>query len=298
MIALAVSLLAAETKANFYLSAAAGGDRSPSMLLVSGDDDRASRCDEFINPRYAELPVCTEPDRTPGAADSWTSQFHSAWGSRGGGAVGYRFRERFRVELEVDYGRVDLDTSSPIIAPSGVAYDIVAAPELADAYERIDRTELLGLFVNVYLDMPNRSRVTPFVGVGAGVGFATMEYTVLWERTDNLEEVVYAGAGLSNEDDIRRNLVGGDTRARQRLRDRLGAAHVTAGVGYALTERLSLEIRARHVWSAEFSDQGSYITLRGHTSGLRLDGSEPVRWHVGTADTERFRVGLRLNYRL
>ena len=249
-----------------------------------------------VTPNYRSARSPTElPVRpTPGQASST-----AAWGSRGGGAVGYRFRDRFRVELEVDYGRVDLDTSSPIIAPSGVAYDIVARhPELADAYERIGRTELLGLFANVYVDMPNRSRVTPFVGVGAGVGFAAMEYTVLWERTDNPYEVVYAGAGLPNEDEIRRNLVGGDTRARQRLRDRLSAAHVTVGVGYALTERLSLEMRARHVRSSDFGDEGSYITLRGHSSGLRLDGSEPVRWHVGTVDTERFRVGLRLNYRL
>ena len=127
-----------------------------------------------------------------------------------------------------DYGRVDLDAASPIIAPSGVAYESIATPELARAYERIGTADFFGLFVNVYWDIPNRSRFTPYVGVGAGVGFAAMEYDVLWERTDHLDEVVRAGAGLPNEDEIRRNLVGGDTRARERLRDRLGAAHVTA----------------------------------------------------------------------
>ena len=293
-----VVLLAAAANADFYLGAALGGDRSPSMLLVSGDDDRAARCDEFINPRYAEMPACTAPDRSPGAADAWTSSFDSGWGALAGLAAGYRFAERFRIELEADYGRVDLDNASPIIAPSGVAYDSIATPELARAYERIGTADFLGLFVNLYWDMPNRTRFTPFVGVGAGAGFATMEYDVLWERTDNLDEVIYAGAGLPNEDEIRRNLIGGDTRARERLRDRLGVAHVTAGVAYALTERLSLELRARYVRSAEFGDGGSYITLRGHASGLRRDGSEPVRWQVETDDTERLRVGLRLNYRL
>lgn len=288
--------------ADFYLGTSVGGDRLAAMRLVSGDDDRASRCDEYINPRYAELPACTAPDRSVGAADAWSSGFASAWGAQAGVALGYRFGERFgerfRVELEADYGSVGRDTSSPIIAPSGVPYDSVAAPELADAYERIGRAEFLGLFVTAYVDMPNRSRFTPFVGIGAGVGFASMDYDVLWERTDNLDDVIYAGAGLPNEDEIRRNLVGGDTRARKRLRDRLAAAHVTVGIGYALTERMSLEIRARHVRSSEFGDGGSYITLRGHPSGLRLDGSEPVRWHVGTEDTNRSHVGLRLNYRL
>ena len=40
------------------------------------------------------------------------------------------------------------------------------------------------------------------------------------------------------------------------------------------------------------------LRQRGHTCGLRRDGSEPVRWQVEAADTERVRVGLRLNYRL
>ncbi|MCY4058715.1 MAG: outer membrane beta-barrel protein [Gammaproteobacteria bacterium] len=298
MLASAAALLATETNAGFYLGAAVGGDRLPSMRLVSGDDDRASRCDEFINPRYAELPACTAPDRSVGAADAWSSRFASAWGARSGVAVGYRLGERYRIELEGDYGSVGLDTSSPIIAPSGVPYTRVAAPELADAYERIGSSEFLGLFVTAYLDMPNRTRFTPFVGIGAGVGLASMDYDVLWERTDNLDDVIYAGAGLPNEDEIRRNLVGGDTRARQRLRDRLSAVHLTVGVGYSLTERVSLEIRARHLWSSEFGDGGSYITLRGHPSELRRDGSEPVRWQVGTEDTNWTHVGLRLNYRL
>jgi len=294
----AAALLAAETNAGFYLGAAVGGDRSPSMHLVSGDDDRASRCDEYINPRYAELPACTAPDRSIGAADAWSSRFPSAWGAQSGAAVGYRFAERYRIELEADYGRVRLNTSSPIIAPSGVPYDTVAAPELADAYERIGNAKFLGLFVTAFVDIPNRSRFTPFLGIGAGIGFARMDYDVLWERTDNLDDVIYAGAGLPNEDEIRRNLVGGDTRARQRLRDRLNAVHLTVGVGYELTERASLEIRARHVRASEFGDGGSYITLRGHPSELRRDGSEPVRWYVGTEDTTRIHVGLRLNYRL
>ena len=291
-------LLGAETNASFYLGAAVGGDRSPSMRLVSGDDDRASRCDEYINPRYAELPACTAPDRSVGAADAWSSRFASAWGAQSGAAVGYRLGERYRIELEADYGSVGLDTSSPIIAPSGVPYDTVAAPELADAYERIGNAEFLGLFVSAFVDIPNRSRFTPFVGIGAGVGFASMDYDVLWERTYNLDDVIYAGAGLANEDEIRRNLISGDTRARQRLRDRLNAVHLTVGVGYALTERVSLEIRARHLWSSEFGDGGSYITLRGHPSELRRDGSEPVRWHVATKDTNRSHVGVWLNYRL
>ena len=296
--ATAAALLAGETHAGFYLGGTVGGDLSPSMRLVSGDDDRAHRCDEFINPRYAELPGCTAPDRSIGAADAWSSRFADAWGAQVGVALGYRFGERFRVELEADYGSVGLDTSSPIIAPSGVPYTIVRAPELTDAYERIGNVEFLGLFVGLYMDMPNRSRFTPFVGIGAGIGFASMDYDVLWERTDNVDDVVFAGAGLPNEDEIRRNSVGRDTRARQRLRDRLGAVHATIGLGYALTERVSLEIRARHVRSSEFGDGGSYITLRGHPSELRKDGSEPVRWHVGTEDTSRSHVGLRLNYRL
>ena len=80
----AAALRAVETSAGFYLGASVGADRSPSMRLVSGDDDRATRCDEYVNPRYAELSACTTSDRSIRAADAWASRFASAWGAQAG----------------------------------------------------------------------------------------------------------------------------------------------------------------------------------------------------------------------
>ena len=38
-----------------------------SRALLGNSTDRASRCDEFINPRFAEVPGCTDPNRGSGA---------------------------------------------------------------------------------------------------------------------------------------------------------------------------------------------------------------------------------------
>ena len=289
-------LLAGVADAGVYLSGEAGAARSASLLLRSGDTDRASRCDEFVNPRYAEIASCTSPDRGDGAVDDWQSEFGRGWGAAGAAALGYRLRERFRIELEGLHQTVDLDDSANILSPEGTPFAQSFGAELPRADETIGRIDSRGLFANVLIDFPNASRFTPFLGAGVGAVAARLRYGAWWERSRD-PSLVETARGLPNEAEVRRNLAGTISRTDDRLRDRLRGYQLLFGIRYRLRTHLELELRGRWTDLSAFRDGGEYKALRSHVSNLRLDGSEPVFYRTSTDDLRFFNVGLRLNYR-
>ena len=281
--------------AQMYVGGEAGAALFPAMLLRSGDTDRASRCDEFINPRYAELEGCTNPDRGTGAVDDWKSKFDRAGGWLAGAALGYHFPPGYRLELEAIHHTTNRDESTAILSPDGVPFTQVFGAELPRADETIGRFAATGIFANLIIDFPNASRFTPFIGFGAGIVEARMDYAAWWERSD-APALMETARGLPNEAEVRRNLAGTISRTSDRLRDRLRGRQLLFGAHYRLRERLALELRGRWTSLSAFHDGGDYRALRSHVSNLRRDGSEPVRYRAKTKDTQRFGIGLRLNY--
>ena len=77
----------------FYLSTELGVNFAPTLNTIGGDNDRASRYDEYINPNYATTKGYN-PNQ-PGIGDSWKNEFDSAEGILAGMAFGYRMRDRY-----------------------------------------------------------------------------------------------------------------------------------------------------------------------------------------------------------
>ena len=279
----------------FYVSSGLGGHVALAMHLVSGDTDRASRCDQFVNPAYAALPGCTDSDRTAGAVDDWQSRFGSARGILAGAAFGYRLTRRVRVEAEYLHQAADYDRTARIEDPSGAPFTTLFGAELPLAHERIGGVTTSSVFANVHLDFPNRSRVTPSVGAGAGIGFAGMDYGVIWARPLEPALIDYA-AGLPNETEVRQLLAGTVTTDQALLRDTLVGYQVLAGLDVALTEAVSLGVTGRWSRFGQFSASDSYDRLRSHVSNVRRDGSEPVTYTVETGDVGFAALGLHLKY--
>ena len=279
--------------AEFYIAGELGAHGSPDILLRSGDTDRASRCDEFVNPRFAELDGCTATARGDGAVDDWMSRFDGASGVVAAAAVGFRIADRWRLELELLHRDTGVNASSSILSPEGIAFTRIFGAELPQASETIDSLSSRNLFANVYFDWPSMGAWTPFVGLGAGVGFAALDYAALWQRSANPNDVESA-SGLPNEQEVRRNLAGTASIAGGRLRDRLRGLQLLAGVDYAFSQSLSLTLQARWASFAPFEGGGVYEQLRSHASQLRRDGSEPVRYRTETNDTAFFALGMRL----
>lgn len=279
----------------FYVGVGLGGHFAPAVRLVSGDDDRPSLCDQFVNPAFAARPGCTDPDRGAGAVDDWRSRFGGARGLLAGTAFGYRPTGRIRVEAEYLHRTAAYGRTAPILTPSGTPYTEVFGAELPLAQERIGSAAADSLFANVFLDFPNRSRVTPWIGAGAGVAAARLDYSALWARALD-PALIDSAAGLPNEAEVRGLLAGTVTSAQAALRDTLPAGQVMAGFDVALAGTVSLGVTGRWTRFSRFGAGGGYDRLRSHVSNLRHDGSEPVAWRVETGDLGFAGVHLSLKY--
>ena len=149
---LALSTARADT--GLYLRAEVGANLAGELMLGSRDSDRASYCDEFVNPRYSVIPDCVSPNRGIGAVDAWTSNFDAGTGLLGAVAFGKQIGSIWRIELEYFNRRVRLDQTAAIISPSGRPYADLFGAELPNAEEHVRDVSAQGLFANLLVDLP------------------------------------------------------------------------------------------------------------------------------------------------
>lgn len=296
-------LLAADVAhAQFYLSGDVGAASAAGPVMEGHDDDRGGICDEFINPRFADVPGCTTPRRR---GDSWVSDFGSAGGVLGGVAAGYSLADRFsgsllgrfRLEAEYFYRSSAFNEAVGVRFGSGdSAFAANRAGEVVLAEDSLDSVVGHNVFGNLYLDFASGSRFTPYVGVGLGIGFTEAGYGALGLLNNDPARIASA-AGLPNEDEVRRNLAGTVVSETGELSDGIAGYQLLFGVDYALTKSTSFGVRGRWVGFGAFQDSGAWDQLRSHDSQLRLDGSEPVNYEIKLDDMALFGVGLELKYR-
>ena len=84
----------AQAGSGFYVSGEVGANFAMGLDTTGTSNDRASVCDEYINPRYLEVEGitgrdCTGPDRSVGGR--WENEFDGATGILAGAAAGYSF---------------------------------------------------------------------------------------------------------------------------------------------------------------------------------------------------------------
>ena len=171
--------MADEERSGFYLRADLGANLATGVTLHGKSKDRASRCDEFINPRYAEISGCTDPDR--GSAAGWRTAFDPASGVFAGFAVGHRITDWFRLEVETFHRELEYDQTSPVASATGDTAGKLEG-EIVRAEDRIGSVSSRNVFVNLLFDLPVDGPVTPFAGLGAGVSWTELDYDDLWGR--------------------------------------------------------------------------------------------------------------------
>ena len=291
----------AQAGSGFYVSGEIGANFASGLDTTGTSNDRASVCDEYINPRYREMERCTGPDRSVGGR--WENKFDRATGILAGAAAGYSFAGQtrnsplggLRVELEYFYRQSNYDQTADI--PLGVGTQgQKLRDEIVQATDRIGSITSHNLFGNLFYDFVNTSRFTPYIGVGGGVGFTDMEYGSVWARNDDPANIS-TGVGLPNEDEVRRNLAKTVSVGQATLSDVLLGFQVLFGVDYAITEAMSLGLKGRWVRFGSFSDDFIWDPLRSHEPNLRRNGSEPVSGRLKTDDVEFFGISVNLKYR-
>lgn len=316
----------AQAGSGFYISSDIGLNIASGLDTTGFSNDRASVCDEYINPTYDQvegfwgrqgvssdnIPNCTGPNR--GATGGWQNEFDSATGILAGAAVGYSFAKEnpnsplggLRVELEYFYRQSKYDQTSDVPSAEGESGDKLQQ-ELVTTVDRIGNVASHNLFANLFYDFVNTSRFTPYVGAGVGFGVTDMEYGSLWARNSVTERILTGGdpdkdgpgTALPNADEIRRNLTGTSSVAQRTLNDTLFGFQILFGVDYAVTEAMSLGLKGRWARFGSFEDDGVvWDPLRGHPPYLRRGGSD--REHVSggfrTDNMQFFGVSLNLKY--
>ena len=321
----------AEAGSGFYVSGDLGINIASGLDTIGTSNDRASVCDEYINPHYETVTQtpgyenfkCIGPDR--GAGGRWENEFDGATGILAGAAAGYSFAgqspnspmDGFRVELEYFYRQSNYDQTADIHFGAGPQADKLR-DEIVQASDRIGSITSHNLFGNLFYDFVNTSRFTPYIGIGGGIGVTNMEYGSLWVRADDPAAIATGGQRyeyttnedgepirtpigepLPNAHQIQQNLAKTFSSAQTTLSDVLYGLQILFGVDYTITESTSLGLKGRWVRFGSFSDDFIWYPLRSHEPYLRRPGAndrEPVSGRFTTDDVEFFGVSVNLKY--
>ncbi len=292
-----------------YFGFEMGINFAPEMNTTGSSNDRASVCDEYINPMYAAVTQtagyedynCTGSNRGFGAG--WDNKFNSASGILSGFVLGIEIGEdnpdgmkvRLRPEFEYFYRAVQYNQTADVPFATGATGDKLRQ-EIQKATGRIGTLTGHNLFGNLYLDFTNMTRVTTYIGLGMGVGFTRMEYSSVWARNAD-PTAISTGEGLPNAEEIRRNLAATASVGESLLSDTLFGYQVLFGADYELTESVSLGVKGR--WGNFSSFDGGeeavvWDPLRSHAPNVRRNGSEPVAGTFMTDDVKLFGFSLSL----
>ena len=154
--------------------------------------------------------------RRSGVARPWVpagGPCSTAVGVSGRGAAGYRLGggpdsllNGLRVELEYVFRESVYDQTSPILSQSGVARDKLSG-EIFRAGEHVGSLTSHNAFGNLYDDFANRSRLTPYIGIGAAFGVIDLDNGGIWGRKHDWRQINTA-RDLPNGEEVRRDLAG------------------------------------------------------------------------------------------
>ena len=301
LVALPLGNANAQSATGWYLSQELGGNRTPA-LEFEGNAPNApgSICAANINP-FADLmpPLCSDPN-APGTA--WTNSFDGAGGILAGGAVGYRFGSsgRLRLELEYFYRETVHNETSAAEGSGGVAIAKLDG-EVVAGEDRIGSITSHNLFANVYIDFPNRSRVTPYIGFGAGIGMTNLDHGLLWVRNSDPDRITSIAPYFPPDrlDDLRvvqQNLASTTTSNQTELSASLVGYQVLFGFDVALTESLSLGIKGRRAGFQSFSDATGLDRVRSRVASTWPDGRDQSLTVFSTGDLVVYGFAMNLKY--
>ena len=294
-IAVSACLAAADVSAQWYVEVGIGGNASRDLVVESRSNDRASICDEYINPRALSVSGCTSPDR--GAGDGWLAPFDPGAGFSAEAQFGFRLSPRWRLAAVYARSSTDFNQTVSSTDATGADFDKISN-ELSVGEETLGAVTADEVQIIAYRDWPNRTRWTPYAGAGVAVSRMRKDFSWLWARSADPADIA-TGLGQPNAEEIRRNLAGTVSVGRRTLRDTVLGYALVAGVDRELSESVSIGLKAQWKRFKAFESDGyAGDLLRSHPPNLRLDGSEPVHAWSRTGDTDRFLLLFTLRYSL
>ncbi len=279
-----------ELPSGLYIHSEIGGHMAPSLTLYSSSTDGGSICDPFINPDADSAPGC------PTQGSGWESNFDPASGILASMAVGFSFGglrtatllQGLSLEVSYVFRSSNYDQTSPILGRGGIARDKLSN-EVAQATERVSTLASSAAFLNVRYDLLRASRLSPFIGLGAGISRTELDNSRIWARELDPRNIS-TGADLPNGDIVRNNLAGTVSVAQTSASAALMAYQFQAGIEFAVTKTFSLGLAGRYVRSSNFAAEDRLDLLRSH---------EPPPGYMRQLETSRLSylaVGVSTRY--
>ena len=250
--------------------------------LVSGVS-HPTQCDVLVGGDPSG-PGCT--NNTP--ATLARNSFDLNTGFLGGASVGYAY-DRFRIEFEY-VNRSHKGGSSPWSSPAGNTAFASKESEwstIEPPSEWLSDFSAHQFFVNGYYDFLNNSRWTPYVGAGVGLARTSLSYELAFLRKTMAQgypaDKPQAAAGTQSLLYI------------EDLTDTLFGFQFMGGLDYALTEKVSIGMKARWASFQDLEGDTVWTLIRSHEP-VRADGTTPFDSKLTFSDIQYWALSFGLKY--
>ena len=273
----------AETsRRGFYAGMELGFANAEDVGSILSGVNHPTQCDILVGGNPSG-PDCT--NNTPAVLSA--NSFDLGTGFLGGISVGYAL-DRFRVEFEY-LNRSHGGSASPWILPGGNAALQSKSSEVSTLdppSERISDFSAHQFFVNAYYDFLNNSRWTPYVGAGLGWAGTSLDYQARF-----LRKTVAQGYPADKPQAAAGTLSLLDTE----LTDTLFGFQFLGGLDYALTEKVSIGMKARWASFQDLEGDTVWTLIRSHKP-VRADGKTPFDSKLTFSDIQYWALTFGLKY--
>ena len=281
-------------QSNLYVKISVGGSSNSNLTLDNSHTDRASICDEYINPLYRSVAGCT--DSNLGQRGTYSVDFDSSLGLTTSVALGLQLSSLISVEAEYSFASAFYNETAPVNSATGDNFDKLNN-EIAQAEERLGDLRSSSLYGNLILRFNSKgsSSLKPYLGVGIGTNALKAEYSSVWSRNSDPTKIS-TGDGQPNADQIKNNLAGTVSSANGLLKGSVISWKASGGFEYKLVDQVFFTSRIQYISFGEFtSNRIAWDPLRSHVPNIRKDGSEPVAgdWSTGDLSSISLDVGIR-----
>ncbi len=252
-----------------------------------------TRCDSLLYPPSGSPPV-DDPACRDSRLGVSSNVFRPGSGSTSGFMVGYA---RGRLRFEMEYLNASLGSAeSPLGGTTSTALPTKALEWSTEQppFEWIGDYTVHQGFANVYFELLNGSRWTPFAGVGVGWAAAELNYYLRFIRKPEAE---YLQIEFDPDwPDIAKRAAAGtvsilDTYASETV----FGYQVLVGVDYALSGHTSLGGALRWTRLDDIDHEAVYNVLRSH-AGVLADGVTPFNNELGFSGIGYQALTVNLKY--
>ena len=288
---------AQESRRGLYVGIEQGVTLARTLSAPLTGDSQPTRCDALLY--AAGVPAGTDcPASAP--REIYDTEFDLGAGFVAGVAAGYGWRW---VRVEVEYLNQHQGSTSSLIY--GAEDSVVSGKtrewnDEAPPFARVSDVRAHHVFANVYLDIANGSRWTPYVGAGLGAARTSLGYGNRYVRK-TLPQGFFPIGGVdpttaADVPEWQRNAAGTVSAVDAEIsRTHLGG-QALGGIDYDLTERVSLGIKVRWAWFAPIEDEFVWTLVRSHEPVL-ADGTTPYALGLKLDGFRHAGVTFGLKYR-